>query len=43
MYAIRSYYERLRRILVLGEGTQQLFVYAKNGADSPRIKAEVFV
>ncbi len=34
-------FERLRRILVLGEGTQQLFVYAKNGADSPRIKAEV--
>lgn len=34
-------FDRLQRILVLGEGTQQLFVYADDADMSPRIKAEV--
>lgn len=33
--------DRLQRILVLGAGTQQLFVYADDAEASPRIKAEV--
>ncbi len=33
--------DRLQRLLVLGEGTQQLFVYAEDAEESPAIKAEV--
>lgn len=33
--------DRLRRILVMGEGTQQLVVYADDASRSPQVRAEV--
>lgn len=34
-------FDRLSRVLVLGEGTQQLFIYARDPRMAPRVKSEV--